>query len=99
MRVVVVKKFRDKYTGNICKPGQELDMTQERVEEIQKNPVTYIQILEKEMCEVAQIDRKQLESMKYQDLKALAKDMGLSDKGTKEQLVDRIHAKKVGIEE
>lgn len=34
MKVKVLKKFRDKYTKNLHKAGQEIEITNERVEEI-----------------------------------------------------------------
>lgn len=34
MKVKVINKFRDKYTGAIMRPGEEMTITQERYEEI-----------------------------------------------------------------
>lgn len=36
MKVVVLRKFLDKYTGEIHKPGNVLEITEERFEEILK---------------------------------------------------------------
>lgn len=43
------------------------------------------------------IDAEQLEEMSYNDLKAMAKEMGLSTKGTKDELIARIAAAEVMV--
>ena len=43
------------------------------------------------------IDREMLESMDYQSLRQLAKDLDLDSKGTKEEIIDRIANEKVEI--
>ena len=45
------------------------------------------------------LDIKDLEKMKKDDLKALAKDMGISDEGTVKELVARIAAEEVEVPE
>ena len=35
MRVTVIKKFADKYTGQIYKPGDKLNLKKDRIKEIQ----------------------------------------------------------------
>lgn len=44
------------------------------------------------------LDPEQLSTMNYNDLKKLAKDMGLNASGTKEELVERIAAEGVTVE-
>lgn len=36
MKVTIAQKFVDKYTGHIYKPGESVDLSEERVKEIQK---------------------------------------------------------------
>ena len=43
------------------------------------------------------LDAEQLEEMSYNDLKAMAKEMGLSTKGTKDELIARIAAAEVMV--
>ena len=45
------------------------------------------------------LDIKDLEKMKKDDLKALAKDMGISDEGTVKELAARIAAEEVEVPE
>ncbi|MCI8507560.1 MAG: hypothetical protein HFJ06_03195 [Lachnospiraceae bacterium] len=55
------------------------------------------------LCDIAQdkehgagyLDENDLESMNYRDLKQLAKDIGLSAKGSKEELIQRITAEQI----
>lgn len=101
MKVIVKKRYRDKYTGDIHVPGDELEMTEERIAEIRQQPDEYIEVPEEQtgepdvehsgenVCDLAQI-KEQLPSMDYQQLKKLAKELGVSASGSKEQLLERI---------
>lgn len=44
MRVVVVREYTDKYTGEGHVIGEKMDMTEERFEEIQKNGMFLVDI-------------------------------------------------------
>lgn len=116
MKIKVLKKFKDKVTGEIRKIGDVFECSKERLEEIQRTDKSLVEMLDVSdedgqeedeslkqeedgsgsMHEGAgHLDKGKLEEMDYNDLKKLAKDMGLLAKGSKEELVERIAAEQI----
>jgi hypothetical protein len=85
---IVLKDFKCKVTKKFYKAGQEYDG--DRTEELQE--LGYVQ--DSESVE-GNLDIK---DMKYQQLKKLAKEMGLDATGKAEDLIARIEAVKVTAE-
>lgn len=46
MKVKVLKKFRDKRNGKIYKPGTFIEITKERLEEINETDTTLVKVVE-----------------------------------------------------
>lgn len=54
MKAKVLKKFKDKYSGKIYKPGTVIEVTEERFEEIRNTDKSLIEAAEKKAEEVAE---------------------------------------------
>lgn len=95
---MLVKVIKDSiiYHGNIYKTGTSFEIDDAIAKEliqngnvVAKGNETAEEVAEQTTVE-GTISKEQLESMKYQELKKLASDLGINASGTKEELIDRI---------
>ena len=99
MKVIVNKKFVDKETGELHKVGDEIEVTEERLAEIQsvsKELVTAVQEQEpesKEAAEIIDIDTN-VEDMTVAQLREVAAQLGIATttKMKKAELIELIEA-------
>jgi hypothetical protein len=54
MKAKVLKKFKDKYSGKIYKPGTVIEVTEERFEEIRNADKSLIEAVEEKAEEAAE---------------------------------------------
>lgn len=93
MRVKVKVSFRDKYTDELYKIGDVIEVTEERFDEI-LSVGDFIETV----STTGHLDRAGLESMKKDELIKLAEEMELDSTGTKADIIDRIVAEEVEFE-
>lgn len=93
MRVKVKVSFRDKYTDELYKIGDVIEVTEERFDEI-LSVGDFIEAV----STTGHLDRAGLESMKKDELIKLAEEMELDSTGTKADIIDRIIAEEVEFE-
>lgn len=99
MKVIVNKKFVDKETGELHKVGDEIEVTEERLAEIQsvsKELVTAVQEQEpesEEAAEIIDIDTN-VEDMTVAQLREVAAQLGIATttKMKKAELIELIEA-------
>lgn len=92
MRVEVVKKFIDRYTGDVHKVGDVLDITEKRYEEI-KARGKFVKVLTE-----VHLDEGYLKSCTKAQLINLADDMDVDSSGTKAELIERIAGAVIYVE-
>ena len=100
MKVIVNKKFVDKETGELHKVGDEIEVTEERLAEIQsvsKELVTAVQEQEPESEEAAEIIDDidtNVEDMTVAQLREVAAQLGIATttKMKKAELIELIEA-------
>jgi hypothetical protein len=91
MKVEVLQKFRDIHTGEMHYAGDVMDITEERFQEIcGKNKGLVKEIPEVQEEETEEIQEDQLDKLKLEELRTLAKSMGLEETGKKADLIGRI---------
>lgn len=88
MRVIVVQKFRDIHTKKIHHAGEVMDITEERYEEIHSKSKNLVKEVEEEAW--VELKEEQLNKLKVDELRTLAKEMGVSTEGKKEELIAHI---------
>ena len=54
MKAKVMKKFKDKYSGKIYKPGTVIEVTEERFEEIRNTDESFVEAVEEKAEESAE---------------------------------------------
>ena len=91
MKVEVLQKFRDIHTGEMHYTGDVMDIAEERFQEIcGKNKGLVKAIPEVQEEETEEIQEDQLDKLKLEELRTLAKSMGLEETGKKVDLIGRI---------
>lgn len=97
MKVRTLKRFKDVHTGEIHEANKEMEISEERYEELKKAG-DYVEPL-KEDEDWKKMDMESLRKMKVEDLRSLAKERGLDDTGKKEDLIARIAGQEEAYEE
>ena len=105
MKIVIIKKKESViYNGSIYEYGNELEMDKAIAESLiergyAKEVAEVEAVIDEETTTAEQgessesnYDTEDLSEMSYQNLKKLAKEMGLNAAGTKEELIERISA-------
>lgn len=95
MKVRVLIKFTDKYTREKYRVGDIIEVNGERYAEILKKGKLVEKVIDEPQKEVGHLSKNELKSYKMQELKSLARDMGLSNDGKKEDLIERICGEEV----
>lgn len=91
MKVKVLKKFKDIHTGQIYFSGDILEITPERFKEIMTTNKKLVVNMEEEPEERRPaFSRSDLEKMKVEELRKLAAELKVEEKGKKEELINRI---------
>lgn len=76
------------HQGNIYKKGDEFELDSIIAESLEKEG--YVQSFQEGEFVEGNLASDDLESMSYQDLKKLASDLGVTAKGSKEELIQKI---------
>ena len=86
------------HNGEIYEVGSVIDLPSKSAESLIN--IGVVESVDKSEClENETSEDKKLEDCSYQELKKLANDMGLSAKGTKEELIERISSSNTDSEE
>lgn len=93
MKAKVKISFRDKYTDELYKIGNVIEVTEERFDEI-LSVGDFIETVSTK----GHLDRAGLEGLKKDELIKLAEEMELDATGTKADIIDRIVAEEVEFE-
>lgn len=93
MKAKVKISFRDKYTDELYKIGDVIEVTEERFDEI-LSVGDFIETVSTK----GRLDRAGLEGLKKDELIKLAEEMELDATGTKADIIDRIVAEEVEFE-
>lgn len=97
MKVIVNKKFVDKETGELHKAGDEIEVTEERLAEIQSVSKELVSVIEddeaEETAEIIDIDTN-VEDMTVSQLREHAAQLGIATttKMKKAELIELIEA-------
>ena len=97
MKVIVNKKFVDKETGELHKAGDEIEVTEERLAEIQSVSKELVSVIEdneaEETAEIIDIDTN-VEDMTVAQLREVAAQLGIATttKMKKAELIELIEA-------
>lgn len=83
MKVKIVQGFKDKHTNKRYLPGEIIEVTEERLKEIEEKDKRLVK-------RVPEMTKEGLEKLKIQELREKAKEIGVDDSGKKEELVERI---------
>lgn len=92
MKVIVVQKFRDIHTNEVHHAGEMMDITEERYKEICSKNKNLVKEAKEEQQGEMQEDK--LNKLKVDEIRKLAKEMGIDSEGKKEELIARIMEKK-----
>ena len=100
MEVLIIKDSVIK-NGEIIPCGNTIELDEENAHRLIKMGI--VEAVDEAPAEEAEIltgylDAEQLEDMKVEDLRKLAKDMGLDSTGKKAELIERITAEEVQVD-
>lgn len=112
-RVKAKISFIDKYTQHVYAVDEEIECTEERGKELLSDKRGLVEFVKEINDEEPQkeephkadesvtvhLDADQLKTWKKDELVKLAQDMGLDSKGTKEELIEKIVAEEVEIDD
>lgn len=73
MKAKVLKKFKDKYSGKIYKPGTVIEVTEERFEEIRNTDESFVEAVEEKAEEVAEESTEEAAEKKAEEKKPARK--------------------------